>query len=114
MQGFYLKPKNNFTELLHDPDVGGSWYEGGGFSHITVVFFKPRWGNSSFEGKLRVISLLFLFVTKFTLTEVMPCSIQGNSWQSTHSRSAIKVTGITVLYCEHIIPEFPIGHLTQF
>ena len=24
--GFYLKPKNNFTELLHDPDVVEPWY----------------------------------------------------------------------------------------
>ena len=23
MQGFYLKPKNNFTDLLHDPYVVG-------------------------------------------------------------------------------------------
>ena len=62
---------------------------------------------------LYVDSYVCLFVTEFTLTEVMPCSIQGNSWQSTHSGSATEVTGITVLYCEHIILEFPIGHLTQ-
>ena len=27
--GFYLKPKNNFTDLLHYPDVVGPWYGGG-------------------------------------------------------------------------------------
>ena len=29
MQGFYLKPKNNFTDLLHDPDVVGRGMEEG-------------------------------------------------------------------------------------
>ena len=24
--GFGLKPKNNFYDLLHNPDVGGPWY----------------------------------------------------------------------------------------
>ena len=27
--GFSLKPKNNFADLLHDPDVVGPWYGGG-------------------------------------------------------------------------------------
>ena len=28
MVGFGLRPKNNFNDLLHDPDVVGPWYEG--------------------------------------------------------------------------------------
>ena len=69
--------------------------------------------------QLLLDSGFFCFVTKVTLTEVLPCSVssrehrQGSLWHNPYSGSATEVAGITMLYCEHIIPEFPIGHLTQ-
>ena len=47
--------------------------------------------------------VLFCFVTKVTLTEVLPCSIssrehrQGSLWHNPYSGSATEVAGITML-----------------